>query len=172
MDLLDKTIVLIDAANLWNTVKDLGFNVDFAKLRDYLEKEYNILRLFYFTALAEGEDWMFKLVDWLQFNGYTVRSKPAKSRDIGFKGDMDVDIAVDALRLTGHYQHAILFSGDGDLRVLIEALQFAGISVTVCHTQKGSVQRVSYDLIKQADRFIDLADIRPTIAQTQTRTNS
>lgn len=158
-----RTVVLIDGANIYHAVKSLGFQIDWKRLRNHFSEKMDVLRFFYYTAVAKGEDWMFRLADWLQFNGYTVRSKPAKARGESWKGNMDVEIAVDALALADRYDHAILFSGDGDLRCLVEALQWKGIKVTVCHTQKGGEQAPAPELIKQADEFIDLADLRPHI---------
>ena len=98
------------------------------------------------------------LIDWLDYNGYTVVSKPAKELDDGegrrkIKRSMSVEIAVDVLELSNHVDHIVLFSGDGDFRPLLEAVQRRGVHVTVVSP---SLSMISDELRRQADVFIDL----------------
>lgn len=161
-----RTIILIDGANIDHAARALGFNIDWSRFRKYFSEKMNVLRFYYYTALIEGEDWMFRLTDWLQYNGYCVRSKPAKPRGETYRGDLDLEIAVDALSLpVGSYDQAILLSGDGDFRCLVEALQFRGVKVTVCHTRRANKdqQTAALDLVKQADEFLDLVGLKPYI---------
>ncbi|NHN22310.1 NYN domain-containing protein, partial [Bacillus amyloliquefaciens] len=76
------------------------------------------------------------LVDWLDYNGFSVVTKPVKrftdnSGHSRIKGNMDIEIAVDMLELAPHIDHAVLFSGDGDFRRVVQAIQARGVRVTV-----------------------------------------
>ena len=79
------------------------------------------------------------LIDWLDYNGYTVVTKATKEfvdqtgrRKV--KGNMDIELAVDAMEIAGTIDHMVLFSGDGDFRSLVEAVQRRGVRVTVVST--------------------------------------
>lgn len=168
---MGKTVVLIDGPNIYYATRALGFRIDWGRFRDYFSKKYNILRLYYYTALdfeAESNP-IVRMTDWLAYNGYVVRSKPLKVRGESHKGNMDVELAVDALTLVGTYDHAIILSGDGDLRSLVEALEFKGIRVTVIQTKQGEQTGIASELIMQADEFIDLKDLQAEIEDTRSR---
>jgi uncharacterized LabA/DUF88 family protein len=128
-----KFALFIDGANLYATAKDLGFTIDFKRLLQEFQSRGNLLRAYYYTALDEDEEVsaIRPLVDWLDYNGYAVVTKPTKEfvdatghRKV--KGNMDVELAVNALELAPHIDHMVLFSGDGDFRALIEAVQRHG----------------------------------------------
>lgn len=161
-----RTLVLIDGANLWATTKELGYKVNFKKLHEYLSIRHKyILRMNYYSALREVEDGhipMKGLMDWLEYNGFFMRLKTCKTfinqttgvvRD---KGNMDVELAVDAMLMAEHVQEVVLFSGDGDFRCLVEALQMKGIRVIVYSSIRTSPPMIADELRRQADRFIDL----------------
>jgi uncharacterized LabA/DUF88 family protein len=78
---------------------------------------------------------------------------------------MDVEIAVDMMEMSAHADHMVLFSGDGDFRVLLEAVQRRGSRVTVVSTVKSQPPMASDDLRRQADSFIDLADLADLIGR-------
>lgn len=110
------------------------------------------------------------LVDWLDYNGFTVRTKPVREFDDGegrrrFKRNMTVELAVDALELAPHIGHAIIFSGDGDLRVLIAAIQRRGVHATVVSSILTAPPSVADDLRRQADRFLELDSFRSLITR-------
>lgn len=166
----NKTAVLIDGANLFATTKNLGFDIDFKLLKKELKQGCNLTRIYYYTALVEQEDKILlrPLVDWLSYNGYMLITKPAKIiiRDgvQRIKGNMDVEIAVDAihlaLNLSINLTDMIFFTGDGDFRYLVEQIQRTGIRVTVVSSIKTPSPMIADDLRKQCDKFIELDDWR------------
>jgi uncharacterized LabA/DUF88 family protein len=111
------------------------------------------------------------LIDWLDYNGYTVVTTPARAfidattgrRRV--KGSMDVELAVDAMELAEHVDQLVLFSGDGDFRSLVEAVQRRGVRVTVVSTLTSHPPMVAEDLRRQADVFMDLADLKPKLGR-------
>ncbi len=162
----DRIALFIDGANLYSAARALNCDLDFKKLSQRFTGEGRLIRAYYYTAVIEGEEFspIRPLVDWLDYNGFTVVTKPVKryvdaqgySRT---KGNMDMEIAVDMLELAPRLDHAVLFSGDGDFRRLVQAMQSKGVRVTVVSTVKSQPPQISDDLRRQADAFIDLADI-------------
>ncbi len=172
----NKTVVLIDGANLFATVKNLNFDIDFKILRKELEESCNLFRIYYYTALVttDGEKVLLKpLVDWLTYNGFTLVTKPAKiitNRDgtQKIKGNMDVEITVDALDMASlpGITDLVLFTGDGDFCYMVENVQRKGVKVTVVSTTKTYTPMVADDLRKQCDTFIELDDWREVLIKT------
>ena len=170
------TVVLIDGANLFATIKNLNFDLDFRLLRKELEESCNLFRIYYYTALVttDGEKVLLKpLVDWLTYNGFTLITKPAKvitNRDgtQKIKGNMDVEITVDALDMASlpGITDIVLFTGDGDFCYMVENVQRKGVRVTVVSSTKTYTPMVADDLRKQCDTFIELDDWRESLAKT------
>src|SRR4051794_24786614 len=166
--------VFIDGMNLYAASRTLGFEVDHKNLLAYFRQQSYLVRACYYTALLETEEYspLRPLVDWLGYNGYSVVTKPAKEfidatgrRRV--KGSIDVEMAVDVLDLTPHLDHVVIFSGDGDLRRLVDAVQRRGVRVTVISTIRTQPAMIADDLRRQADTFIDLADLAQPIARRQ-----
>jgi len=166
-DQREKIALFIDGANLYATSRSLGFDIDYRKLLTSFQKRGYLLRAYYYTALVEDQEYssIRPLIDWLDYNGYRVVTKPAKEftdamgrRKI--KGNMDLELAVDALELVDYVDHYVLFSGDGDFRTLVEALQRRGRKVSIVSTMSSQPPMISDDLRRQADHFIDLASLR------------
>ncbi len=161
-----KTVAFIDGANFFATAKALGFDVDYSLLLKVLHKDFNLVRANYYTAIYEDEDAHIKirpLIDWLAYNGYIVVSKPAKvlttkDGETKIKGNMDVEIAVDALDAASYATDIILFTGDGDFEPLVVALQRRGVRVTIVSSVKARPAMCADLLRKCADNFIDLSD--------------
>jgi uncharacterized LabA/DUF88 family protein len=158
--------LFIDGANLYATTKTLGFDIDYKRLLKEFQGRGNLVRAFYYTALVEDQEYssIRPLIDWLDYNGYRVVTKPTKEfvdstgrRKI--KGNMDIELAIDALELAPYIEHAVLFSGDGDFRSLVEALQRRGVRVSVVSTVSTQPPMVADELRRQADEFIDLAHL-------------
>jgi len=84
------------------------------------------------------------------------------------KGSMDIEVAVDMLELAPRLDHAILFSGDSDFRRLVEAVQRKGVRVSVVSSIRTSPPMVADELRRQADQFLELADIAPEFTRRQT----
>ncbi len=168
----DRLALFIDGSNLYAAAKALGFDIDYKLLRAEFMRRGKLVRAFYYTALLENEEYspIRPLVDWLNYNGFTMRTKPAKeyTDSLGrrkVKGNMDVELCVDALELAPHIDHAVLFSGDGDFKPLVEALQRKGVRVSVCSTIRSQPPMISDDLRRQADNFIDLEDLKEVVGR-------
>jgi uncharacterized LabA/DUF88 family protein len=161
-----KTALFIDGANLYSAARALHYDLDFRKLLEWFGREGPLLRAYYYTAIAEGEEFsaLRPLVDWLDYNGFAVVTKPVKrftdaqghSRS---KGNMDIEIAVDMMESAGHLDQAILFTGDGDFRRVVQAVQARGVRVVVVSTVKTQPPQIADELRRQADAFIELADV-------------
>lgn len=168
----ERLALFIDGANLYAAAKSLGFDIDYKLLRQEFVRRGKLLRAFYYTALLENDDYspIRPLVDWLHYNGYSMVTKPAKEftdsagrRKI--KGNMDIELAVDAMELAPHIDHAVIFSGDGDFRSLIEALQRKGVRVSVVSTIRSQPPMIADELRRQADNFIELEELRDVIGR-------
>jgi uncharacterized LabA/DUF88 family protein len=164
---IERVAVFIDGANLYAASRTLGFDVDYKNLLAHFRQRSYLVRAYYYTALLETEEYspLRPLVDWLGYNGYAVVTKPAKEftdstgrRKI--KGNMDIELTVDALELAEHIDHYVIFSGDGDFRTLVEALQRRGRKVSVVSTMASQPPMISDDLRRQADNFIDLMSLK------------
>ncbi len=166
LDAQDRVVVFIDGANLYATSKAIGIDIDYRSLLKDFRERCRFLRAYYFTAYLEDQEYssIRPLIDWLDYNGYTMITKPAKefSDSAGrrkIKGNMDMEIAVEALELAPHYDHMILFSGDGDFTALVAALQRKGKKVTVVSTLSTPTPMIADDLRRQADFFVDVVDL-------------
>ena len=170
IDSNDRIGLFIDGSNLHAAAKALDFDIDYKSLLKIFRNKGRLVRAYYYTALLEDDDNspVRSLVNWLEYNGYTLVTKPAKEfldtdgrRKI--KGNMDIELAVDLMEMTAHLDHIILFSGDGDFRRLVEATQYKGTKVTVVSTIKSQPPMVADELRRQSDYFIDLKDIQSDI---------
>jgi uncharacterized LabA/DUF88 family protein len=81
------------------------------------------------------------------------------------KGNMDIELAVDAMELARHIDQMILFSGDGDFRSLVEAVQRRGVRVTVISTIAIQPPMIADELRRQTDVFTDLVELRSRIGR-------
>ncbi len=168
----DKIALFIDGANLYSAAKGLNFDIDYKKLLDEFRKRGILIRAYYYTTLVEDQDYspIRPLVDWLDYNGFAVVTKSARefTDAMGRKrirGDMDIEIAVDMMEIAAKADHLVLFSGDGDFRRVIESVQQKGVRVTVVSTVKSQPPMASDDLRRQADSFVDLADLSNIIGR-------
>jgi uncharacterized LabA/DUF88 family protein len=164
--------LFIDAANLYATTRALGFDIDYRRLLTDFKKRGTLVRAFYYTAIIEDQEYssIRPLIDWLNYNGYTVVTKATKefidaSGRRKVKGSMAVELTVDAMELTKHIDQMVLFSGDGDLRSLVAAVQRRGVRVTVVSTIATQPPMIADDLRRQADAFIDLRELQPNISR-------
>ncbi|NDW02964.1 LabA-like NYN domain-containing protein [Jiella pacifica] len=171
-DQREKLALFIDGANLYATSKNLGFDIDYKKMLSWFQRQGYVIRAYYYTALIEDNEYssIRPLIDWLDYNGYRVVTKPAKeftdpSGRRKIKGNMDIELAIDAMELVETVDHFVLFSGDGDFRSLVEALQRKGRKVSVVSTLSSSPPMVSDDLRRQADHFIDIVTLRGEIGR-------
>jgi uncharacterized LabA/DUF88 family protein len=168
----NKVALFIDGANLYATSKSLGFDIDFKRLLQEYESRGTLVRALYYTSIIEDQEYtaVRPLIDWLDYNGYTVVSKLAKEFDDGegrrkFKRSMSMELVVDALELSNHIDHIVLFSGDGDFRSVVEAVQRRGVQVTVVST----LSMIADELRRQADVFTDLVELKTKIGRPAPR---
>ena len=159
----ERIALFIDGANLYATAKSLGFDIDYKRLLREFQAKGTLIRAFYYTALIEDQEYssIRPLIDWLDYNGYAVVTKPTKEfvDSLGrrkVKGNMDIELAVDAMEMAEHIDHMVLFSGDGDFRSLVEAVQRKGVRVSVISTITTQPPMIADELRRQADEFIDL----------------
>ena len=169
-----KLALFIDGANAHATAKALGFDIDYRRLLAEFRSHGTLVRAFYYTATIENQEFssIRPLIDWLDYNGFTVVTKPAKEFDDGegrrrFKRSMSVELAVDAMELAEHVDQIVLFSGDGDFRALVEAVQSRGVHVTVVSTIASQPPMIADDLRRQADVFIDLVELQSKICRDE-----
>ena len=102
----ERIALFIDGANLYATAKALGFDIDYKRLLALFRTKGQLVRALYYTALAEDQEYssIRPLVDWLDYNGYQMVTKPTKEFTDSFgrrkiKGNMDIELTVDAMRL-------------------------------------------------------------------------
>ena len=168
----ERIALFIDGANLYATAKALGFDIDYKNLLGVFRNKGYLVRALYYTALVEDQEYssIRPLIDWLDYNGYTMVTKPTKeftdaSGRRKIKGNMDIELTVDAMELAPKLDHVVLFSGDGDFRSLVAALQAKGLRVSVVSTQQTQPPMVADELRRQADQFIDIADLEKDICR-------
>lgn len=168
----DKIALFIDGANLYATAKSLGFDIDYKRLLKEFQSRGKLVRAFYYTALVEDQEYssIRPLIDWLDYNGFAVVTKPTKEfidalgrRKV--KGNMDIELAVDAMEMAEHIDHLVLFSGDGDFRSLVEAVQRKGVRVSVVSTNSTQPAMIADELRRQADEFIDLVHLAAKVGR-------
>jgi uncharacterized LabA/DUF88 family protein len=168
----ERIALFIDGANLYGTAKALGFDIDYRRLLALFGAKGRLVRAFYYTALMEEQEYspLRPLVDWLDYNGFTVVTKPAKefTDQAGrrrVKSNMDLELAIDMLEMAAHLDHAVLLSGDGDFKPLVAAVQRKGVRVSVVSTIRSSPPLISDELRRQADNFIDIAELQTALAR-------
>jgi uncharacterized LabA/DUF88 family protein len=167
-----KIAIFIDGPNLYATAKTIGFDIDYKRLLKEFESRGTLVRAFYYTAVIEDQEYssIRPLIDWLDYNGYTVVTKATKefidaSGRRKVKGNMDIELAVDAMELADHVDEIVLFSGDGDFRSLVEAVQRRGVRVTVISTTSTRPPMVADELRRQADVFTDLLELQSRLGR-------
>ncbi|MFN3826164.1 MAG: NYN domain-containing protein [Micavibrio sp.] len=174
----EKLALFIDGSNLYAAARALDFDIDYRKLLKWSASQGRLVRAFYYTALIEDQEYspIRPLVDWLDYNGYTMVTKPTKEfvdsqgrRKV--KGNMDIELAIDMMEMADHVDHIMLFSGDGDFRRLLEAVQRKGVRVTVVSTIKSTPPMVADELRRQADHFLDLDMLAEEIMRVGTDSN-
>ncbi len=174
----ERIALFVDGANLYATSRSLNFDIDYKRLLECFQKRARLVRAIYYTALLDDADYspIRPLIDWLDYNGFRVVTKPAKEftdaqgrRKV--KGNMDIELAVDVMQLADSLDHIVIFSGDGDFRSLVEAVQDKGRRVSVVSTLATRPAMVADELRRQADQFIDITDLRDEIGRANSERN-
>ncbi len=168
----ERLALFIDGPNLFGAARALGFDIDYRRMLKMFAGKGRLLRAFYYTALMENEEYspLRPLVDWLDYNGYTMVTKPVKEFTDAqgrrrVKGNMDIELAIDMLEMANHVEHIVLFSGDGDFKRLVDAVQKKGVRVSVVSSIRTQPPMIADELRRQADNFIELADLQASIAR-------
>ena len=171
----ERVALFIDGANLYAAAKSLAYDIDYKKLLLHFRERCQLVRALYYTAIAEDQEYssIRPLIDWLDYNGYSMVTKPTKeftdaSGRRKIKGNMDIELAVDAMELSDKLDHIVIFSGDGDFRSLVQSLQQKGKRVSVVSTLQTQPPMVADELRRQADQFIDLVDLQDVVCRPQT----
>ena len=171
----ERIALFIDGANLYNAARSLGFDIDYKRLLEKFSRQGRLIRAFYYTALLDDQEYspIRPLVDWLDYNGYTMVTKPTKefTDSMGrrkIKGNMDIELAIDVMDMSAHVDHICILSGDGDFRRLVEAVQRKGVRVSVVSTIRSQPPMIADELRRQADNFIELMDLRDEIMRDPT----
>ena len=175
----ERIALFIDGANLYAAARALGFDIDYKRLLELFGAKGHLIRAFYYTALLDDQEYspIRPLVDWLDYNGYTMVTKPTKEFTDAtgrrkLKGNMDIELAIDVMEMAQFLDHIVLFSGDGDFRRLVEAVQRRGVRVTVVSTIRSSPPMVADELRRQADNFVELQDLAQSIMRVHHREDS
>ncbi len=162
----ERIALFIDGANLYAASKALDFDIDYKSLLRWFADQSRLVRAFYYTALVEDQDYspIRPLVDWLDYNGFTMVTKPAREYTDNqgrkkVKSGIDVELAIDMMDMADKVDHIVLFSGDGDLRRLVETVQAKGVRVSVVGSIETNPVMISDDLRRQADHFIELNEL-------------
>ena len=168
----ERIALFIDGANLYAAARSLNFDIDYRRMLQLFATKGRLVRAFYYTALSEHEDYspIRPLVDWLDYNGYTMVTKPVKeyTDSLGrrkVKGNMDIELAIDVLEMSENLDHVFIFSGDGDFRRLVESVQKKGVRVSVVSTMKSNPPMVADELRRAADNFVELADLAEHVSR-------
>ena len=150
----------------------LGFDIDYKRLLEVFGSEGRLIRAFYYTALLDDQEYspIRPLVDWLDYNGYTMVTKPTKEFTDSYgrrkiKGNMDIELAIDVIDMADKLDHVVIFSGDGDFRRLVESVQRKGVRVSIVSTVRSQPPMAADELRRQADVFIELQDLAPDISR-------
>jgi uncharacterized LabA/DUF88 family protein len=168
----NKIALFIDGANLHTTCRTVGFDIDYKRLLSEFASRGTLVHAFYYTTIIEDQESssIRPLIDWLDYNGYSVITKAAKefidaNGQRKIKGNMHIELAVDAMELAEHVDQIVLFSGDGDFRSLVEAVQRRGVHVTVVSSMSVRPPMIADELRRQADVFTDVIELRSKIGR-------
>ncbi len=165
-----RSVIMIDGSSIHYALRSLNAKIDYRRLRGLFVEDRRLVRALYYALVTrdEVEFGPRRLLDWLDYNGYVVREKVgrefiAANGHRSLRGHLSLEIAVDALELAPLIDHLILFSGDGDLAALVEAVQRKGVRVTAVSTLTTRPPMIASELRRQVDRFIDLRELAPLI---------
>jgi len=133
----------------------LGFDIDYKRLLELFARKGLLVRAFYYTALAEEQEFSPSTADRLAgLQCFSVVTKPLREYTDAqgrrrVKGNMDIELAIDVMEMAERVDHVVIFSGDGDFRKLVEAVQRKGRRVSVCSTIRTQPPMVSDELRRQ-----------------------
>jgi uncharacterized LabA/DUF88 family protein len=152
-----RVAIFIDGPNLFHAAQQLRIELDYTKLLHALTAGSHLLRAFFYTGVERYSEKQQGFLLWMSRNGYRLVTKDIiQFPDGSKKANVDVEIAVDMLKLVGSYDTAVLVSGDGDLAYAVNAVSYQGVRVEVV----GLRCMTSDNLINIADCYTDLETIK------------
>lgn len=158
--------VFIDAANIFYTQRTLHWRISYEKLKQYFSEECgnDLGKIFVYTASDSDRPQQQKFLEMLKINGYIVKTKEIKRIRVAkgiyeWKGDFDVELTIDAIDNIQKFDTVVLLSGDSDFAPIVERIKENGKKVVVM----SSKYHVSRELIKLADKYINLKKLRDRI---------
>lgn len=159
--------VFIDAENVFYSQRTLGWNISYEKLMQYFKRECGEdTKCFIYSGRDESNSRQSKFFDMLEINGYIVRTKVIKrikDRKSGhdtWKGNLDIELALEMNDTMRKYDTAVLVSGDSDFSVVLDRLKGARKRVIVMSTRG----HISKELLECA-KYVDLRKLRGDISQ-------
>lgn len=155
-----RVMVFIDGANLFYAASHLSIEIDYIKLLHYLTARDRLVHVFFYTGYEPTDEKQHSFLRWMSHRGFRVVTKVVTRAANGAKSaNLDVEIAVDMMRLAQHCDTAVLISGDGDFVYVVNAIAGQGVRVEVV----GLRSMTSSSLIDTANYYIDLASIQETV---------
>ncbi|MBE9076596.1 NYN domain-containing protein [Romeria aff. gracilis LEGE 07310] len=155
-----RVAIFIDGSNLFYAALQLGIEIDYTKLLCRLTAGSRLFRAFFYTGVDQTNEKQQGFLLWMRRNGYRVIAKDLiQLPDGSKKANLDVEIAVDMMALTGCYDTAVLVSGDGDLAYAVDAASYRGVRIEVVSLRS----MTSDSLINVSDRYIDLDGVKNDI---------
>jgi len=165
-DPLDKVAIFIDGENIHYSAKHLNMRLDYLKMCRLLAGERRLVRSHFYTAVTNQSEGKIDFINFLKLNGFRVVTKElrafieSETQQRMFRGNLDLEMAIDVYDLLPALDTVIICSGDGDLVPLLHSIARRGKHVEVC----GLREMTSSELIAASDEYIDLAVIKDKIA--------
>src|SRR3989344_1832747 len=155
-----KTAVFIDAANIFYSERSLGWRVDYKRLIAYLRQETQLISVNFYTGIIASHEKQQSFLRRLKSFGYKTVAKPVKiirsaGGEVISKGNLDIELALDAYMERKDYDTLILFSGDSDFSYLLDVLRRDGKHIVVISTRG----HVSKELIARSV-YVPLSKLR------------
>lgn len=145
--------VFIDGNNVFHSARQLGFEVDYARLLGVLTEGRELLRAFFYTGVDENAERQRGFLHWMRRNGFRVVQKPVKvERDGSRRARLEVEITTDMLSYADKVDLIVLVSGDDDFAYPLQVLGQKGVRVEVAGFRSAMANRT----LDAADRFIEL----------------
>lgn len=174
-----KAKVYIDGANMFYTQKDLGWFIDWKKVKLTLKKEYQVLEFRYYTGVKPKDEKMKRYLRYLDKIGFTVVSKPLKIIKIEkdhplrklyqysqiYKSNFDVEMTTDILLEQKELDWIILFTGDSDFDYLVKKLKSLLKKNVVVYSSR---KMLSWELKLSVSRYVFLEDLKEKIKRGKT----
>jgi len=176
MDSKPKAKVYVDGANVfYMQKKDIKFDIDWKKMKEYLQKEWDVVEVLYYLGIKEKDANRSSYLKYLDHLGFKVITKPLKVIKIDhehplhqlhkyteiYKCNFDVEITTDILLDRVNIDEVILFSGDSDFDYLVQKLKNAGKGVTIFSSRK----MLSWELKMTSRKYVFLEDIKEKVGR-------